>query len=493
MEYTAPERRERPSRAAAPKCFNDPESDSDEPIVPRHRSEFSTRARVIHVKHDNADSGSDQANKSSPLATINQGTSLNKRAFTKDDDDTASPSKKTRKIVLKTKKCTAPSNNATIPQPITPALSQIEVSPSGNMPEIQMIHDGLSFIQKLLSSTISMAEALAELDAAKRKIASLESQLLEDSVPQDNKSKLKECKRELANSLNNEQRLRNDNVELTRKLKELQAFNMELRVDVATLLNERDPHLNDAFKITDDEVEQLWGSIRYNIFNFVCQVVTVKPYRLSPPRGTNHSEVEALKAMQRKYPEEAKFYFQQYIWKRLVHYIFQGEAATFGGPTGQAFHKFCLDISEIDCQTMEEMSRVKAHTAKFLSESSDAGNTEEINRVTRMMYNELYIFMDPAKQGSAEEWLGKIVDKAVNLNNGFLKSRAFFVTNWIGEDDFELQGVDVRGRTGKRGGEPVLGVKISPRLGKIGNGDGEFFNSINAMVLCKPIVTLNYE
>ncbi|KAF9773719.1 hypothetical protein IL306_008415 [Fusarium sp. DS 682] len=495
MEYTTPERRERPSRAAAPKTFKDPESDSDEPIVPRYRSVSSPGARVIHAKHENANSGSDPAIKSSPLATINQATSPKKRASIDDDgDDAASPSKKPRKIILKTNKSAAASSNAATPQPITPALSQIEVSPSGNMPDIQEIHDSLTSIQKRLSSTLYMTKVAVELDAAKKKIASLESQLLEASSSQDNKSKLEECEEKLANFLAKEQRLRNDNVELKRKLKESQAFNMELRIDVANLLDERDPHLNDAFKITDDEVEREWNGIRYKIVNFVCQVLTVKPFRAKPPPGTNHNEVEALKTMQKKNPGLAKFYFEQYIWKRLVRYVFQGEAGTFGGPTGQAFHRFCLDISEIDCQSMEEMSRVKAHTAKFLSESSDAGNTAEINRITRMMHNELYIFMDSTKKESAEGWLGGIVNKAVNLNTSFLKSRAFFVTNWIGDDEeINFDDLDVRFKTGKENGEPVLGVRISPRLGKIGNADGEFFNSTNAMAICKPIVTLNYE
>ncbi|EWY99111.1 hypothetical protein FOYG_03271 [Fusarium oxysporum NRRL 32931] len=492
MEFTTPERRERPSRAAAPKSFKDPESDSDEPIVPRFRSVFSTGSRVTQVKDETAHSSSDPAIKTSPLATINQSTVLKKRSSS--DEEADSPNKKVRKIVLKTNKSATASNNAATPQPAPPALSHIEDSPSGNLSEIQSLHEGLTFLQERISATLHTTRFAVELDAAKKKITSLERQLLEASSPDDSTSKLKQCEKKLAMSLDRNGRLLDDNVELTRRFKETRAYADELRVERAAVLAEKDPNFNDAFKVTDDEVERIWGNIRYQIFAFVAQVLTVKPYRKAAPREAEHSVVEALKKEQKKDIHLAGFYFEQYIWKCLVRYIFQGEAAIFGGPAGRVFQLFCLDISKIDCESMPELSRVKAHTANLLNEQFDQDNNREVEGIVQKLKNDLAIFMGSDEEDKAEEKLGNIVSKAVKLNSYFLKSRAFFVTDWDTDDESDnFDDLIVRYKSGKQGGEPVVGVQISPRLSKIGNADGEFFKSANAMVIYKPMVTLNYE
>ncbi|KAF5630796.1 hypothetical protein F52700_7015 [Fusarium sp. NRRL 52700] len=493
MEFTTPERRERPSRAAAPKSFKDPESDSDEPIVPRFRSMSSTGSRVIHVKDEAAHSSSDPAIKTSPLPTLNQSAVLKKRSSS-DEEEADSPSKKVRKIVLKTNKSTTVSNNAATPKPVTPDLSHVEDSPSDNLSAIRSLHEGLASIKKQISTTLRKTEFAVELDAAKKKIASLERQLLEAGSPDDSTSKLKQVEKELAAQMKRNSRLLNDNVRLTRDFKEAQTCVHELRREMDVMLQERDPNFNDAFKVTDDEVERAWGIIRYDILTFVAQVLTVKPYRKTAPRGADHSVVEALKKEQKKDIHLAEFYFEQYIWKCLARYVFQGEAATFGGPAGRVFQLFCLDISKIDCESMPELSRVKAHTANLLNEQFDENNQKEVDGIVNKMKNDLAIFMGSDEEDRAEEKLGNIVIKAVKLNNYFLKSRAFFVTDWdIDDESDNFDNLIVRYKSGIEGGEPVVGIQISPRLSKIGNADGEFFDSTKAMVIHKPIVTLNYE
>ncbi|KAF4423662.1 hypothetical protein FACUT_10505 [Fusarium acutatum] len=498
MEFTTPERRERPSRAAAPNSFKDPESDSDEPIVPRFRSVSSARSRSIHVKDETAHSSSDPAIETSPLPTLNQSAVLKKRSSS--DEVADSLNKKVRKIVLKTNKSATASNNAATQRPVTPGLSHVEDSPSDDLSGIRSLHEGLTSIENRISTALRKTKFAVELDAAKKKIASLERQLLEASSPNDSTSKLKQCEKELVAAMKRNCRLLNDNVELTRNLKDTQAYANdrqayadELRREIAAMLKERDPNFNDAFKVTDDEVESAWNSIRYDIFTFVAQVLTVKPYQKRAPREADHSVVEALKKEQKKDIHLAEFYFEQCIWKCLVRYIFQGEAATFGGPAGRVFQLFCLDISKIDCESMPELSRVKAHTANFLNKHFDENNQKEAKGIVDRMKNDLAIFMGSDQEHKAEEKLKSIVNKAVKLNNYFLKSRAFFVTDWdIDDESDNFDNLIVRHRSGIAGGKPVVGIQISPRLSKIGNADGEFFNS-TAMVIHKPIVTLNYE
>ncbi|VTT63650.1 unnamed protein product [Fusarium fujikuroi] len=499
MELTTPERRERPSRAAAPKSFKDPESDSDEPIIPRFRSVSSAKSRSIHVKDETVHSSSDPAVETSPLLTLNQSAVLKKRSSS--DEEADSPNKKVRKIVLKTNKSATASNNASTPRPVTPDLSHAEDSPSNNLSDIQSLHEGLTSVQKRISTTLRKTELAVKLDAAQKKIASLERQVLEASSPDDSTSKLKQCEEKLAAAMKRNSRLVNDNVELTRNLKDTQAYANGrqayadgLRREIAVMCEERDPNFNDAFKVTDDEVERAWNGIRYDIFSFVAQVLTVKPFRKTAPRGADHSVVEALKKEQKKDANLAEFYFEQYIWKCLVLHIFQGEAAIFGGPAGRVFQLFCLDISKIDCESMPELSRVKAHTANLLYKQFDENNQKEAKGIVDRMKNDLAIFMGSDQEHKAEERLKNIVSKAVWLNSQFLKSRAFFVTDWDIDDECDnFDDLNVCHRSGIQGGKPVVGIHISPRLSKIGNADGEFFNSTNAMVICKPIVTLNYE
>ncbi|KAF5722481.1 hypothetical protein FMUND_2776 [Fusarium mundagurra] len=498
MELTTPDRRERPSRAAAPKCFKDPESDSDEPIVPRYRSMPSARSRSIHVKDETAHSSSDPAVETSPLPTLNQSAVLKKRSSS--DEEADSPNKKVRKIVLKTNKSATASNNAATPRPVTPDLSHVDDSPSDDLSGIRSLHEGLTSVQKRISATLRKTEFAVELDAAKKKIESLERQLLQASSPDDSTSKLKQCEKELAAAMKRNNRLLNDNVDLTRNLKEAQAYANdrqayadELRRLIAAMENEKDPNFNDAFKVTDDEVVRAWDGIRYDIFTFVAQILTVKPYRRSAPREADHSVVDELKKEQKKDIHLAEFHFERYIWKCLIRYIFQGEAATFGGPAGRVFQLFCLDISKIDCESMPELSRVKAHTANLLNKQFDENNQKEAMGIVDRMNNDLAIFMDPDQEHKAEEKLKNIVSKAARLNSFFLKSRAFFVTDWdIDEESDDFDDLIIRHRSGIEGGKPVVGIHITPRLSKIGNADGEFFGS-TAMVIYKPIVTLNYE
>ena len=137
---------------------------------------------------------------------------------------------------------------------------------------------------------------------------------------------------------------------------------------------------------------------------------------------------------------------------------------------------------------MRELSRVKAHTADFISKHSDAGNSNWIKHIARGMKNDLSIFMNPSDADDAGKRLWGIVRQAVELNNKLLKSRAFFLTNWMGKEYDDLDDLDIRYTRGEGDGEPVVDVKISPTLSKIGNADGRYFDQ--AMVICKPMVTM---
>lgn len=139
---------------------------------------------------------------------------------------------------------------------------------------------------------------------------------------------------------------------------------------------------------------------------------------------------------------------------------------------------------------MEQLSLFKASQADSLARSFNDHNREQAKGIAQVMALTLDIFMDPNKDKvDAKNSLMSIVKKAVVLNNKFLRSRAFFLTNWISE--FEWEDLDIRHRAGKQGGEMELDIEISPRLRKIGNADGRRFDQ--AMEICKPMVTVIYR
>ncbi|KAK1250361.1 hypothetical protein MKX08_010364 [Trichoderma sp. CBMAI-0020] len=91
--------------------------------------------------------------------------------------------------------------------------------------------------------------------------------------------------------------------------------------------------------------------------------------------------------------------------------------------------------------------------------------------------------------------IGEILMQAANLHLAMMRSKAIFVVKWAGNDSGEgecrydpemmmpLQdGIDATSST------YIVELNESPGVWKIGNADGENFDSV--MVLCKPVVVV---
>lgn len=141
---------------------------------------------------------------------------------------------------------------------------------------------------------------------------------------------------------------------------------------------------------------------------------------------------------------------------------------------------------------MKKLSPYKASQADLLTTFFNDDNRAAARSIVREMAMTLELFMDPeekAKKGELGpiQCLKNIVGRAVELNGKFLKSKAFYLTNWI-TGDFEWDDLDIRHYAGDPEGEHELDIEISPRLRKIGNADGRHFDQ--AMELCQPMVTV---
>ncbi|KAH7251692.1 hypothetical protein BKA59DRAFT_554122 [Fusarium tricinctum] len=489
-----PKRRERLSRAAAP--TNMAISDSEEDGVLRQPAATATsaqaKAKRIKVKTKHEDSSSDSnssittiKNADIPLKTLNKPTSLNKR--TSSESDGGSPSKKPRRVVLKLNKSAGDKAPAVANTDVKAALAQaLTLSPShaevltqlspADASRFQGFCEGLNAIQAQFLSTLQSAQEGEELKQARKTIELLEQQL-KSRQPEDT----------LSQSLANEHALRRQNKRLQENYDDLEVLHEDLKMAYHNEIQARKSRPNGSFKLMDDEVDKEWRRIAFDIRQFVLQILTVEPFRVSAPKGTNHQEIEALKRIQKKTPELAPFKFQKYIWERLVTDVFQAGVNTWGGPTGQAFNLFCLDISKINFEGMEELSRTKSHTAEILSGYNNQDNLNKAQDIARVMKNHLLIFMDKSRTQESGKLLWNIVRRAVELNGKFLKSKAFFLTNWV-EEEFDLEDLDICYTGGKPEGQPTLDIEISPRLSKIGNADGKHMDK--AVVMCKPQVTI---
>ncbi|KAM0439418.1 hypothetical protein ACHAQK_006128 [Fusarium lateritium] len=488
-----PERRERPSRAAAPTNMTISDDDDDKPVG-RRRAQAKVKHTKVETKHEDSNSDSylfipEIKNTHVAVEAPNKPTSPNKRISSESNDGL--PVKKSRKLFLKVNKsagvrASAVANTedkAALAQTLTLSPSHDEVlaqlDPAGAS-RLQVFREGLNALHAQFLSTLQSPQEGEQLKQANKTsellALELKSKQLDDAPSQS-----------LANELH---ALRRQNKRLQEENDNLEFANGDLRTALHNEYQAKKSRPNSSFKLMDEEVDTEWRGITHDIGQFVWGILTHEPFRLSAPKGTDHQGIEALKRIRKKSPDLAPYRFQQYIWQRLVTDVFHAGVNTWGGPAGQAFNIFCLDISKIDTENMEELSRIKAHTADFLRKSSTDDNCNKAQDIARVMNDHLLIFMDQNRVEEAGPLLWNIVRRAVNLNGLFLRSKAFYLTNWIVED-FDLEDLDIRYTRGKSKGQPKLDIEISPRLSKIGNADGKHFDT--AMVMFKPAVTVSEE
>lgn len=251
-----------------------------------------------------------------------------------DSSEDDAPSKKTRKILLKTKVSTQPVTQAST-QPVTPASSQAAVTPqptSSSIPEIQALYECIYSVES------RMARDAAELSNAQKDFVIIEKAF--EKVMGDKEVDTSEASFAHPTDDNQDpqenQKLRQENRQLKTRLSEEKYRVAELQRQSLPL---------SQFKVMDCDVVSEWRRIAFDIRNFVYQVLTKKPHGEKTPQGANFKVVEALKKIQKKDIRTAPYHFQRYIWMRLVEDIFQAGKATWGGSAGQAFHRYCLDIS----------------------------------------------------------------------------------------------------------------------------------------------------
>ncbi|KAJ3527413.1 hypothetical protein NM208_g10714 [Fusarium decemcellulare] len=476
--------------------------DSDDEYVPENEykppatsSATKTSRKSTRGGESGYETSRSSSNSSIPAVPVNTkqttqpSLSPQKRAIGEDGD--MSPSKKNCKIVLTRNKKASEQTHVLPEAEATVAPAQGPQLP----PAIQTDRLSLEATKKALISmcasintSVNSLQSAQDLRDANKKIASLEAQLKAALASKDPEGQTRTLQEKVDAGLKREDELRATLEDLKLKNKATREFCDELRCEVAKL-ETKDQHLNlHTEKITDDQIERAWLQIAHEIQNFALQVLTRDPYRIPTPQGANQHQVDALKKNRKKVgPKLETFYYQKHIWDRIFSEIFQGGSNVWGGPGGQAFHRFCLDIGEIDFEGMEEFSRIKAHTAEYLSQCSDAENAASIKQIINGLKHDLFIFTDPKLEETVVPRLEKIVRNAVVMNYTLLKSRAFFLPSRV-LDEYDEEDLDIRFTYGDPDGELEIDLQISPMISKIGDADGHGFDECS--IVCRPLVVM---
>lgn len=105
----------------------------------------------------------------------------------------------------------------------------------------------------------------------------------------------------------------------------------------------------------------------------------------------------------------------------------------------------------------------------------------------------------PHEQKEAfERDFGEIIKQAANLHLAMMRSKAIFVVQWAGndsgEDDCRYDPetmIPLQDEVNATSSSHAVDVNESPGVWKIGNADGENFDSV--MVLCKSVVVVKEQ
>ncbi|KAL7927678.1 hypothetical protein ACQKWADRAFT_325166 [Trichoderma austrokoningii] len=211
-----------------------------------------------------------------------------------------------------------------------------------------------------------------------------------------------------------------------------------------------------SLKVSDDTIAGEWHQLYYKVQNVVSNYLTnASPSGAATDRTTSMSDISVRRR----------------LWGLIHFHCFSGHMGHWYETIGQILAR---RIDQIDpqtlpsCQYLKMISHMKsAFDPELKEDESLSGSSEEIQAIIDAMP----CFKDnmPPEQEVFKRDLGEIMKQAVNLHLAMMKSKDIFVVKWVvndnGEGDFE-----------------------SPAVWKIGNADGENFDS--AMVLCKSMVVV---
>lgn len=209
----------------------------------------------------------------------------------------------------------------------------------------QQVNQFLAHLRDNADAAQRSVQGFLDSQAMRAKITALEAQLAALSA-RGVGGDLPECQRALDASRARERELSTSFDTLTAQYREQKAYSDELRRDVGELSDMLEKFSDAPYeKVTDDEIEHEWLRLAHEIQNFALQLLTRDPRGVTAPAGANTVQVNALRVRRRQDPGLVGFYFQKHIWDRINGEVFLAGSNVWGGRSGRAFNRLCIDVT----------------------------------------------------------------------------------------------------------------------------------------------------
>ncbi|RSL56301.1 hypothetical protein CEP54_008899 [Fusarium duplospermum] len=532
QRYSVPKNASASRIATAPVNLTHSSSSDDIPLMLGKKARAAKAAAARQAAKEDGDAGyeSSGSNSSIPAVSPKNATSLVEQASpaakrgATSEQHIDSPAKKPRIVLKRSNRSSDGASISVSPKSPTEGLASAskEVTPATSLAQsqpplptapyeavtlhstafhpagttsLQQLSDFLAHVRDDADAAQRRVQGALDAEAMQAKITALEAQLATFRAQGGGGGgDFAEFQKALDASQARERELSASFESLKVEYQKQKVYTDELRRDVSDLSDELEKYTDFPYdKVTDDEIGRQWLQLAHEIQNFTLQLLTRDPLRVTAPPGANTPQVNALRQKRKQDPELVNFHFQKHIWDRINSEVFQAGSDLWGGRSGKAFNRLCIDATKGDPDEMKNLSPMKAQVAKLLRSTHDDGNKTQVAKLVNGLKADLFVFTDheitkdAEKAKVVERRLKKIVDRAMRLNMIFMTSKAFFLPMSL-HDQYEDDNVDIRFTRGNPGGETELELEISPQIAKIGDADGYNFNS--CIMVCKAIVTM---
>ncbi|KAL7909219.1 hypothetical protein GGI35DRAFT_493221 [Trichoderma velutinum] len=269
-----------------------------------------------------------------------------------------------------------------------------------------------------------------------------------------------------------------------------------LKVDMEKLLLQNVEDFGTK-KASDDTIKSMWLQISYKIKNTVSNYFTEWPqYETISINGIEYDRPVQSTSASRIFAVRDSLKRRQ-LWGHLYCSIFAALRRYYLGDIGGSMARVIADLDPYKLpspQYLQIISKIKSTLDPDLEREADPGSN---TKLVEMMQSTVFDFKDivaDKKLYEFEEDLKIIFSEAWKLYIAMMTSKAIFIMQWLRGDEDKVTNYsydpetmelsDINDPSGAP--ESVVGVVESPVLWKIGNGDGENFDS--ATVLCKHCV-----
>ncbi|KAJ3530222.1 hypothetical protein NM208_g9421 [Fusarium decemcellulare] len=332
-------------------------------------------------------------------------------------------------------------------------------------------------------------------------------------------SQIAQLEGQLQASAQEKEQLQSQNKHLANKNRNLERQLQESNKKLAKALEERDEQrrladgstLADSSKATNDVVQSKWKQLGYNIRSLAKALAKLPAVRPEEEHIKQRFRDLSVNWCRQLFNEDYReFIIHGYLWSLVDRKLFDGTSGIWCGTYGQAFKTMREQI--VECFPRAEASQ---HTCMSLAQGARwvvqgsaileyiwAPNQKALDHLLDLETQHLMsLCRIPAANTTkiANQIFNEfqaIVDVALELDQIFMRSKAFLVVRWPDASKtshealrYDADRMDAVGWEKDLCSESEVKLVLSPVLWKIGNADGQRYDT--DMILCKALVVCN--